>query len=87
VVEAELEHASAGPRLFTLVDLDTTPPDDAFDAQVQVLCRQACAERCDEAERDDLVALWSAVEQADGPAAAWASVVAAMLRDTRFWSY
>ena len=87
VVEAELETDAPAPRLFTGVDLDTTPADDAFDAQVQILCRQVWAERCDEAERGDLAALWSAVAQADGPAAAWASVVAAMLRDTRFWSY
>lgn len=87
VVASDFDDVAPAPRVFSLVDLSTTPDDAEFGAQVELLCRLFFAERPNAQEQADLAALWSAVEASEGPAAAWTSLVAALLRDIRFWSY
>ncbi|MCP4804133.1 MAG: hypothetical protein GY913_20155 [Proteobacteria bacterium] len=72
--------------LFTHATLETTPEDEAFDAELAHLRWALTARRADA----DVVAadraLWVAVESADGAEAAWRSVLEAILRDPEYVS-
>lgn len=87
--------AAAEPRLLTEISPDTAPGDAAFDAQVHQLYRQltgipleAGPEGADPVELALMAQLWTDVHDLHGtPEAAWAAVLAAVLRDPRLLVY
>lgn len=87
--------AAEAPRLLTEISPDSVPGDAAFDAQVHQLYRQltgipleAGPEGQDPGELALMAELWTDVHDVHGtPEAAWAAVVAAVLRDPRLLVY
>ncbi|MDP2305695.1 MAG: DUF1588 domain-containing protein [Pseudomonadota bacterium] len=88
---AELEEG-AERRLFSVVTPDDRPGSDAFTAELEALHWRLYARRvsADGDGADRLAAdeeLWTQVDATDGPAAAWAALASAMLRDPEFVGY
>jgi hypothetical protein len=86
VVATELE-ADGDRRLFTEVTLDDRPGDDAFTAELKQLHWRMFGRRATDERLAADEALWTEVEAADGAAAAWATLVSALLRDPEFVGY
>lgn len=87
VVEHELVAQDITPRLFTDVDLESTPEDAAFQSLLTDLCRRLYGPRPDAARVTALSGLWSELNALEGPAEAWKGTLSAMLRDPEFVSY
>jgi hypothetical protein len=77
-------------RLFTRITWTETPETgrDGMVAQIQDLHRAALGTVATDDEVDDLLALWADLYALDGdPAAAWAGLLSALLRDPTFVVY
>ncbi len=84
VVRRDLEEGEG--RLLDRVGLDDRPGDDAFDAQLGALHRRLYSESATAEELAADADLWTAVDELDGPAAAWRSLLTVLMRDPRFWT-
>ena len=76
-----------GPGLLPGVSADTRPGDPSFEAILEHLHLRlhGLAPTTDEAA--SVTALWQSVfDRTADPATAWATVIAALLRDPRFWT-
>jgi len=76
-----------GPGLLTGASTETRPGDDTFESVLDALHLRLHGELPSSVERDEVTALWQSVfDQTSDPTTAWAAVVAALLRDPRFWT-
>jgi hypothetical protein len=75
------------PGLLTLVDQETLPEDSVFTDQIVLLHRRLHGETPAPLLLEADTALWRSIESLEGPDAAWASLIAAMIRDPAFWIY
>ena len=82
-VRAALADPSA-PTLLAGLDLALRPEDPAFVALVDAAAWQLHAVRLPEDQRDELIALWAALEPEVGPTAAWEALVSALVQDPLF---
>jgi hypothetical protein len=85
VVERDLQGGGT-PTLLTGVTLDTPADDPAVAAQLDALCWRMLGERPSASTHDALLALWTATHGEEGPAAAWAAALTALLRHPLFVS-
>ena len=86
-VEQELGSSATNSSLFERIDADTRPEDAAFTEQLAALHWRLFAQRPSAARLEADVALWSAVEALDGPEAAWAALLGALLQDPDLLTY
>lgn len=86
-VNTELTGGATGAGLFAGIDLTMAPGDAAFDTKLAELHWRLFAVRASEARLDADRALWSAIAAQEGPEAAWAGLVSALLRDPDFVAY
>jgi hypothetical protein len=77
----------AGSRLLPGLDLTVAPGDPAFDVLLRGLAWRLHAAAPADADVAALGDLWATVAAADGPEAAWASVITALLQDPLFLTY
>ncbi|RME28442.1 MAG: hypothetical protein D6798_02380, partial [Deltaproteobacteria bacterium] len=84
VVRRDLEGDEG--RLLDRVGLDDRPGDERFDAQLRALHRRLYSESATDEELAAEAELWTAVNELDGPAAAWRSLLTVLMRDPRFWT-
>lgn len=88
VVADDLDPRAGSRRLLELVSVSTRPEDDAFTHELERLHLRLYAAVPDAARLAADAALWSAVYAETGdPEQAWASLIAAMMRDPAFWTY
>lgn len=92
--EAAASHATQnelegdGPRrLFSIVDLDTRPEDDAFEVELQRLHLRLYSTPATDEWIASISDLWESIESVSGPAEAWQATASAMLRDPAFLTY
>ena len=74
--------AGAAPSVLSGIDVQSSPDD----ATLAALHWRLFAEAADDEWLRDVAALWQAVAEADGAAAAWTAVLSVMLRDPAFVS-
>lgn len=85
VVHRDLE-AGGTPALLIGVDLQTTATDPALTDALDALCWRMLGQRPSTATQAGLLAIWQGVSEDEGPAAAWAAVLTALLRHPLFVS-
>jgi hypothetical protein len=92
--EAAASHATQhelegdGPRrLFSIVDLDTRPEDDAFAVELERLHLRLYSTPATDEWVASISDLWESIESVSGPAEAWQATASAMLRDPAFLTY
>ncbi|RME26090.1 MAG: DUF1549 domain-containing protein [Deltaproteobacteria bacterium] len=87
VVTSDLALPAEERRLLTGVDGDTTSADPAFVDQLETLHLRFHGRPATDDALAEETALFDAVAAADGTAAAWAAVIALLIRDPAFWTY
>ncbi len=75
------------PHLFGVISLDDRPGSAAFTTELDQLHWHLFARRADADRRLSEEALWTEMNAAEGPAAAWTTLVSALLRDPEFVGY
>jgi len=79
--------AGDGPGLLADASADTRPGDGTFETVLDQLHLRLHGLSATSEETTAITSLWQAVfDQTDDPTSAWAAVVAALLRDPRFWT-
>ena len=73
--------------LLSHVTLENRPGDSAFTAELDGLHWRLYALPAESVWRDEISALWSAVEAEDGAVAAWKTTLAVLFRDPLFVTY
>jgi hypothetical protein len=86
LVASELESGKGGP-VFGDLDLDNVPGEALFRDTLESLYWRLLAVRPGESELDELEVFWASVEELEGPAMAWSSLLSVLLRDPDFIGY
>ncbi|HCH62604.1 MAG: hypothetical protein CL927_11795 [Deltaproteobacteria bacterium] len=87
VTAARGDLAGSGPGLLAGVSADTRPGTGTFDAVLEHLHLRLHGVAPTADERAAVAALWQSVfDLSNDPTTAWATVVAALLRDPHFWT-
>lgn len=84
-VQRDLEEGQM--RLFTYVDLDSQPGEEAFSAELAQLHWRLLSQELEATRQSELEALWREVASLEGPASAWRSVLTVLFRDPYFLTY